>query len=87
MPAPIIPPTHPDTLPVEHYLTPWELEYRLQAAIKLRAGSLDHPWFARQDRRAGIRMWLSMIDSNVPSTFRQGPPIPRPTPEPPEGPR
>jgi len=43
MPAPIIPPTHPDPLPVEHYMTPWELEDRLQTAIKLRRGCETHP--------------------------------------------
>ena len=87
MPAPTIPPTRPDPLPTELYLTAWEREDRLQAAIKLRQGCETHPYFARMDARCGIRWWLGAIDSNVPDTFRQGPPIPRPTPEPPEGPR
>jgi hypothetical protein len=83
----------PDHLPAHLYPSAWQNEHRLQAAIRLRRGYETHPWYARQDARAGIRFWLGLIASNMPSMGRRRAEIEadeareRMTPEPPEGPR
>ena len=83
MPAPVIPQTRPDTLPAHLYHSQAEREVLLQRAIRLRAGSLDHPWYRRQDERAGVRFWLGLVASNMRGWRR----LPADAPEPPEGPR
>jgi len=65
IPVPAFDPRRPDTLPAHLHHTQAEREVLLQRAIRLRAGSLDRPWYRRQDERAGIRFWLGLVASNM----------------------